>query len=344
MDRMAQENKATLPGFFLNLLIISVILITLSVTVILFNNSAQSAPIFLFFLVAGVAIMAGRGLSQGALFGLLWVSLSIATKQFIGAWSQNNLLFNIMESFLMAATYVAIGQYHDRLKTHFHEYDDAKQKLKLLDLEDISVGLIKPSIGLLRVQEESERAMRFGRPMSLVLILTVPAPSNGSANSQIAAMRSIATAVKSATRTLDIPFLVNEEKIALILTDTEINGANKVINNIQRRLIESRIIIQDGRSEPLQQHARIRSGYGVFLGHSRKPFDIMQAAERSLQRNIETNVGDVFQNLFIDWEPIGDSPASLAIHPEKANGILDSADQGIPAIDIKPPQPEQLEN
>lgn len=341
---MTQENKLTLPGSFLNLMIIMVILITLSVTVILFNNSAQSTPIFLFFLAAGVAIMAGKGLSQGRLFGLFWISLSIATKQFVGAWSEHNLLFNITETVLMVITYLVVGTYHDRVKTHFQEYGEAKQKLKLLDLEDVTVGLIRPSIGLLRVQEESERALRFGKPMSLVLILAIPASNNGSAISREAVMRSIAIAVKSATRTLDIPFLVNEEKIALILTDTEINGANKVINNIQRRLIDSRIITTDGRSEPLHQHARIRNGHGVFLGYSHKPFDIMQAAESSLRRNIETNLGDVFQNLFIDWESIGESPASLAIHSEKTSGILDSAGQGIPVIEIKPSQAEQSEN
>ena len=336
---MKPENKLDASRYFLTLLIVWAVMITLAVTAIIYNNSPQSAPIFLFLLASGVAIMAGKGLTRAGILALFIVSISIAIKQFIGAWSKDSLLFNLLESFLMAGTLSMGGYYHDILRKYFGEYDEAKEKLKILDLEDTAVGLIKPAIGLLRLKEESDRAIRFKRPFSMALILvSAQLGKEWNAKEKLAILRAVATTIKDTTRVLDIPFLINHEKIALILTDTEINGTNKVLNNIQLQLNSCRIILQDGSSQALVDYAQIRFGYSVFMGYSNKPLDLMEAAELSLQRNIEMNAGGIFQNLFIDWELVGESPSVKTILPSNTKGILDASHPGLSVIENFIPQ------
>jgi len=294
------------PLYFSNLMIVEISTIILAIVAVIYNNSLRSIPIFLFLLVLGVGILAGTGLTRGGIFGLFLVSIWITIKQVIGVWSEDRLLVNLIEILLAAAAFVTSGFYHHKLRIHFNEYLSDLQKLKQLDLEDTALGLLKPSIGLLRLREETDRAMRFRRPLCLVLMLGRPIPGKTWETSErLSILRATATTIKDTTRTMDIPFLVSQDKIAIILPETEINGANKVINNIQKQMIFARIVNQNGFSELLSEHAQIRFGFGVFLGYKRKPFDLMEAAEKSLQRGIESNMGGIFQNLFIDWETIG---------------------------------------
>jgi hypothetical protein len=323
MNLMETAPNSNQSRYFVRQLVILTTNIALAITAILYNNSLRSASIFLFLFALGIALLAALGLRRGGILVLLICSASILLKQSIGAWAGEKLGFNLLEICLAAGAFILVGRYHDKLQVFFEEFKEAKQKAKTLDLEDSSVGLIRPAIGLLRLQEEVARAIRFKRPISLALIRISPKPEMEWSNTErLSVMRAVATTIKDTTRVLDIPFLVSGEKIALILTDTEINGTDKVINNIQFQLINSKIITSPGSSEPLQQHAQIRFGYGIFLGYSNEPFNLMEAAELSLQRNNEMNVGAIFQNLFIDGEPIGELPAYQTILSAR-DGILD---------------------
>ncbi len=310
---------------FMRLMLVLTILIGLTAAIMIYNNSLRSAPIFLFLLMLGLGVMITNGLKQRGLLGLFIVSSSIIVKQFIGAWSRSNLTFNLLETLLLAATLATGGYYFDQLQTFFEQFAQAEQKLKILDLEDTGVGLIRPAIGLLRLKEETDRAVRFRRPIALVLVhVRSKSDQPWDRTQRLGVMRAVATTVKDTTRVLDIPFLLDTERIALILTDTEINGTNKVINNIQRQLTSARVVTPEGSSESLQQSAIVRFGYAVFLGLSTQKIDLQQAAEVALQRNIEMNAGDIFQNLFIDWESLGEIPTFNTINTmmPAANGIL----------------------
>ncbi len=324
------------PSYFFNLMIVVISTVILAIVAIVYNNSIRSVPVFLFILVLGVGILAGAGLARGGIFGLLLVSVWITIKQVIGVWSEDRLFVNLIEILLTAVAFVASGFYHYKLQAHFNEYLSDLQQLKQLDLEDTSLGLLKSSIGLLRLREETDRAMRFRRPLTLVLILSRPIPGKSwETNERSAVLRSAATTIKDTTRTMDIPFLLSQDKIAIILPETEINGTNKVINNIQKQMISAQIVNQSGFSEPLNEHAQIRFGFGVFLGYKRKPFDIMEAAEKSLEKGIESNIGGIFQNLFIDWEIIGEPimTKNILSHTPKKEPAIPSPANNDRAID-----------
>jgi len=329
---MKTINKFGLPQYIFNSLTAMILTIVLAIVSIISINSIRSSPIFLFLLTLGIGIASALGLTRGGLFGLFLLSIWIVTKQTIGVWSEDKLYLNLLEISLAAAAFVASGSYHENLRVHFKEFQDDKQKLKLLDLEDASIGLIKPAIGLLRLKEETDRALRYRRQFSLLLILVRPIHGTSwEPGIRLSIMRAIATTIKDTIRAMDIPFLIGPEKIAVILPDTEINGVNKALSNILQKLIATRVINATGVSEALQDHAQIRLGFGAFLGYSKKPIDLMEAAEKSLQKNIETNIGNIFQNLFIDWEIVGDPVSLNTVISLDTREIFEQVDHGIGA-------------
>ena len=157
---MNPNKKNEVAQNFFNLMIVTNLTLMLAIAATVYNNSLRSSPLFLFLLALGVGISSGTGLKRGGLLGMFLISVWISTKQVIGVWSPDRLYFNLLEIILAAAAFVINGHYHEKLKAHFIDDQGERQKLKLLDLEDTSVGLIKSAIGLLRLREETDRALR----------------------------------------------------------------------------------------------------------------------------------------------------------------------------------------
>ncbi|HXQ32525.1 MAG TPA: hypothetical protein VN843_00750 [Anaerolineales bacterium] len=290
-----------------------------SAVVIIYNNSTRSLPVFIFLLFIGVGIMLALGLVRGVLIGLSMIFLWIAVKQLLGVWEQVRLLDALLELIIVGLTFIFSGIYHNRLQTILNIYRKNQNQLKQLDLEDKSIGLIKPSIGLLRLNEEEERSVRYRRPFALVLI--VVRPQSGTSRESIdmyEIMRSIATSIKDTTRDTDIPFLAGEQKIAIILPETDTNGANTVVNNIFNRMIATQFVSRSGNSMDIQTHVQLRFGFGAFLGISRTKINLMEAAEKSLEQSWEINSDEIFQNIFIEWVTVGETPSSTPLF-EKAS-------------------------
>lgn len=303
-DRFSDQTQR----LYVTLLIFAASLLA-SALVIFQNNSMRTFPIFFFLLFLGAGIMLALGVTRGVLAGLFMISTWIGVKQLLGIWEEARLLDHLLELLLVGLTFIFAGRYHDRLKKILNAYQENQNQLKLLDLEDRTVGLLKPSIGLLRLNEEEERSIRYRRPFALILIMVQPISGhNGTSNVDPALMRAIATSVKDTTRETDIPFLVAENMIAVILPETETNGANKVINNILNRMTSTQFVTGSGHSMYIQTRVHLRFGFAAFLGSSSAGISMLEAAQTSLQRSLEINSPDLFQNIFIEWTTVGEVP------------------------------------
>jgi len=126
-------------------------------------------------------------------------------------------------------------------------------------------------------------------------------------------MRAIATNIKDTTRDTDIPFLAGDQKIAVILPETETSGANKVVNNIFNRMMSTQFVTHSGNSMAIQTRVQLRFGFAAFLGVSSTKINIMEAAEKSLEQSWEINTDDLFQNIFIEWVTVGETPSSTPL-------------------------------
>jgi hypothetical protein len=275
--------------------------------VVIHNNSMRTVSIFLFLLFFGTGIMLAVGMVRGVLVALLMVSFWIAIKQLLGVWETIRLLDHLLELILVGLTFIFAGRYHDWLQAILKTYWENQNQLKQLDLEDKTVGLLKPSIGLLRLNEEEERSVRYRRPFALILIMVRPIQGAAwESHERSELMRAVATGIKDTTRETDIPFLATENKIAVILPETEINGANKVVNNVINRMIATQFVTPSGNPRFIHTRVQLRFGFAAFLGASAGKISMMEAAENSLQRSLEINIGDLFQNLFIEWQTVGE--------------------------------------
>jgi hypothetical protein len=291
---------------YLTILVFSASLLA-SALVVIYNNSTRSVAIFVFLLFFGSGIMLALGLVRGVLVSLLMITIWISLKQLLGVWEEFRLLDHMLELLLVGLTFILGGRYHDRLQAFLNTYQENQNQLKQLDLEDKTVGLLRPSIGYLRLVEEEERSIRYRRPFALILIMVRPiAGSDWDIHQRSGLMRAIAASIKDTTRETDIPFLAKDHQIAVILPETETDGANKVINNIFNRMTKTKFITAVGTSMMIQTRVQLRFGFAAFLGESHSIINMMEAAERSLQRSLEINNDDLFQNLFIEWETIGE--------------------------------------
>jgi hypothetical protein len=50
----------------------------------------------------------------------------------------------------------------------------------------------------------------------------------------------------------------------------------------------------------------LRFGFAAFLGTSDTKINMLEAAEASLQRSLEINSSELFQNIFIEWVTLGE--------------------------------------
>lgn len=289
-----------------------------SALVIIYNNSPRSLPVFIFLLFLGVGIMLALGLVRGTLVGLFMIFIWIAVKQLLGVWEQVRLLDTLLELIIVGLTFIFGGIYHDRLQAILNIYRRNQNQLKQLDLEDKSIGLIRAAIGMLRLNEEEERSVRYRRPFALVLIMVRAKPgTEWESRDKYEIMRAIATNIKDTTRDTDIPFLAGDQKIAVILPETDTNGANTVVNNIFNRMIATQFVNRSGNSIAIQTRVQLRFGFAAFLGISSRKISLMEAAERSLEQSWEINSDELFQNIFIEWVTVGETASSTPLF-EKA--------------------------
>lgn len=300
-------------GLYLGLLIFAGSMLATALVVI-HNNSARTFSIFIFLLFLGVGVMLILGVVRGVLVSLLIVSVWIYLKQLLGVWDTARLLDQMMELLLAGLTFIFAGRHHDQLQAFLDEYRQSQHRLLLLDLEEKAIGLLKSSIGLLRLSEEEERSVRYRRPFALVLIAARPIPgTNWWVEERSELMRAIATGIKDTTRDTDIPFLASDAEIAVILPETETNGANRVVNNIFNKMMTTRFVTSGGSSQAIHERVQLRYGFAAFLGTSPTKINMMEAAENSLQRSREINSSELFQNIFIEWVTVGEPAPSTPL-------------------------------
>jgi hypothetical protein len=276
--------------------------------VIIYNNSYPLTILYLALMFLGIVVITMWGTLPGGYVGLVLISAWVAEKLLRGAWTMSGLAYNLVELVSIALTFIASVLYHQQIIAILNIFTENQRRIKNLDLEDRAVGLIKSTVGMLRLKEEEERSTRYQRPFSLILIQVRPVPGvEWEAGDSVGLVRTLANTVKAKTRDVDIPFLLSPDRIALILPETEAPGTRKVVNNIVSSMMNAQYVPQSGKAESMWKRAQIRFGFSAFLGKSNTVINMLEAAERSLVQNTKTNPGDLYQNVFIEWETVGEA-------------------------------------
>lgn len=277
--------------------------------VILATNTPRTVAVFLFLfiLLAGLSLELGR--MRALLVWLVVTSLWIAAKHFLGAWSQDLLIYHLLEVLLLLAVAWTAGVYSDRQRRDWNSFAELELRLRAMDLEDRGAGLLRSAPGLLRLEEEQERAFQCKRPLSLLLLEVQPIPGAPWEPRQGGlVMKAVAAALKDIALETDVPFQVSNERMALILPETGMDSLQTSLDRLIANLQVVRSVQENGETRLVSDQAQVRYGFSVYLGESSAAPDMMTAAVRSLERSIEANNGPIFQNLFVEHELLGHMP------------------------------------
>jgi len=279
---------------------------------VLFNNSFRAAPIFVFLLILGVGSTLLWGILRGGVVALVIITIWVFTKQAIGIWMGVHTTANLIELAVLLALFWYSAWFGTKLNALLDNYEETTQRLEKFHLEDRHVGLIKGFVGELRVQEEEERSQRYKRPFSLVLIHCLPVEEvSWDGGEMTALMRTIANTVKSTSRRIDIPFLLDASTIALLLPETGMEGSNKVLQNLMQRMDETRFLHPQKGLLALEDRTQIRYGFAAYHADGKDPSNIIDAAKRSLKQNLENLSNKGFQNTVVEWVEVNGENSSV---------------------------------
>jgi len=292
-------------------------------TVTLLNNSYPILLLYFLLMFVGVGILLRFDILPGILVGVVFIALWVASKILYGTWTAEGLAINLVELASLCLTFIASALYHRRAKKIIAQIKESQRRMKSLDIEDRAVGLLKSKFGLIRLNEEEERSSRYERPFSLILIHVRPMRGKSWRSvDSTGVMHILADMIKAKTRDVDIPFYMPPDRIALILPETDTVGAKKVVNNIVNSMMNVRYTPHAGKPVFMWEFAQFRFGFATFLGKSSNRIHLLEAAEHSLKRNLKTNPDELYQNIFIEWEMVGEKPnVHLAFQPEEIESI-----------------------
>ena len=273
-------------------------------------NTPRALPIFLFLLILLLGLSLELGRLRALLTWLVAMFVWIAIKRSIGGWTAELLIPNLLEFTLLLSIAWIAGTFRDRQASFWNEYAEKELRLRPVQLEDQSIGLLVPSLGRLRLDEEEERAFRYHRPLSLLLLhLQTYSHHFWEPRDLQMVLKAVSAALKDAALDTDIPYLVESNRMGLILPETDSAGIQSVLDRLTTNLQNLRYVKETGESIPLAGRAQLRYGYAVYLGESNSRPNMMLAALESLHHSIEANQGPVFQNLFIEYQLLGNLPA-----------------------------------
>ena len=299
-----------------NWLYLLLALLVAEIVVIAQINTPRTMPIFLFLLVLLVGLSLELGRLRALLVWLVTVFIWIAVKRTMGGWAAGSLMYNLLEVVLLLSIAWIAGTYRERQARFWNAYAEDKLRLRLAPLEDSGVGLLLPAMGRLRLDEEEERAFHYQRPLSLLLLhLQTSSHQAWEPRDLQMVLKAVSAALKDAALETDIPFLVESNRMGLILPETDTARIQSVLDRLTANLRNLHYVNAKGEAIPLAGLAQLRYGYAVYLGESTSRPDMMPAALISLESSIEANQGPIFQNLFIEYQLVGNLPSQQLVMP-----------------------------
>lgn len=130
-----------------------------------------------------------------------------------------------------------------------------------------SMGLFSLDLGMLRLEEEIDRAVLHDRPLALLLLsFEIHLDPAWGAREREAIERTIARVVETLLRVSDVPFAVTDVKLGAVLPETGSHEAWGVVMPILDALAGASFVVRpSGERHPLAKHTDISIGL-AFLG------------------------------------------------------------------------------
>ncbi|WP_148714072.1 GGDEF domain-containing protein [Chitinolyticbacter meiyuanensis] len=148
---------------------------------------------------------------------------------------------------------------------------------------DVLTGLATRAGFLARAEHEVNRSQRAGHALSVLL---VEVDDMRHINAQYGhhggdlALRHVAEVCRAHVRDFDVCGRFSSQEIAILLPDTKLVGARKVLERIRQQVATSSVQLEDGRSFPVGASI----GVAELVSDVEDAEDLLLAADGSLRR------------------------------------------------------------
>jgi GGDEF domain-containing protein len=163
----------------------------------------------------------------GAVVGLVTVAGLVAVRRGGAAWTQDDFAASTIEAFAVMLTGALAGLAGSQLRRRVRGHAPASSWESLYG----SLGLLGAGAGMARLEEETSRSRRNGRPVTVALLELAPAPDL-SREERAAACRTVARIIESRAGEHDLPFAPAENRVGVIFPEVGVPAAWDAVGHI----------------------------------------------------------------------------------------------------------------
>jgi len=172
-----------------------------------------------------------------------------------------------------------------------------------------SMGLLPHDIASDRLRDEVMRAMTFNRPLALLRIRLDVGDESLDPAAATAARRSVARLIENTTRTTDLPFVINEHEIGIILIESDRIGAGGLWNRLLGCVEEATFMDRArGERRRFTDLGTISLGAAEVTTEITSADDLMAAAHRSMAEG--DDLGNVWRRIERELDEMAEEHAS----------------------------------
>lgn len=152
----------------------------------------------------------------GLAVGFVVAALLIGARRLTGVWGPDGFELALVETAAVVAAAVVAG----RVGASLRDATDTETPVPAVEPVFGSLGLLDADTGMVRLEEEVERARAHGRPLTLAVLRLDIHDTSLDAAGRSAAQRAVARLVESRVADTDVPFALTRDKLAVILPET----------------------------------------------------------------------------------------------------------------------------
>lgn len=264
-----------------------VVVLVVAVTVAMTAAVLEEPPVTWWVAVAVVAAVVPSLVVDalgGAVAGFIVAALLIGVRRVAGSWGEDAFVLALVETAAIVAAGVAAG----RVGVALRPTDDGPATTTTGPaVEPIfgSLGLLDADMGTLRLEEEVERAIDHGRPLTLAVLRIDVHDEALDAAGRTAAQRAVARLLESRVRDVDVPFALARDRLAVILPETDATAAlvrvGAVLDGVSTGRFASR---GEGTERALTDAVRLTVGTARLEGSTQTADALLDAAVVALAR------------------------------------------------------------
>lgn len=227
----------------------------------------------------------------GAAVGLAGAAAVIAVKQLGGIWEAGAFQRSAVQTLALIATGIASGTVGGWLRGS-GVAGEVPSVTEALGPAHGSLGLLEPDVGMARLEEEVNRARRHSRNVTIA-VFRVQVTETGLRGSALDSIRrTVARLVESRAGEDDVPFVLSDSEIAVILPESQALRAWELAGTVADAATTASVMLREhGGQRPFDDLARIDVGIAV-LGEQAETaeglLDVASRAARSSEPDPET--------------------------------------------------------